>query len=99
MEKPIIATTLSGLFLKKEPWDKAHILWYEKAAEKLKDESVKNWIKRPDYFRGVDEVMQRLYPNLPSGGLKRFDLIPSLFNSLSVSIISVLIVFFETTMH
>ncbi|MFA4953493.1 MAG: HAD hydrolase-like protein [Candidatus Pacearchaeota archaeon] len=64
MEKPIIATTLSGLFIKQEPWDKAHILWYEKAAKRLKDESVKEWAGKPDYFNGVDEVMQRLYPNL-----------------------------------
>lgn len=64
MEKPIIATTLSGLFLKQEPWDKAHILWYEKAAKRLNDKSVKEWAGRPDYFKGVDEIMQRLYPNL-----------------------------------
>ena len=65
MEKPILATTLSGLFIKQEPWDKAHILWYEKAADKLKDNSIKKWAKKPDYFKGVDEVMQRLYPKLP----------------------------------
>jgi len=35
MVKPIIATTLSGLFLTSEPWDKAHVHWYEQAAEKL----------------------------------------------------------------
>lgn len=62
--KPIIATTLSGLFVKHEPWDKAHILWYENMAEKLNDNSVKQWIDRPDYFKGVDDVMKRLYPKL-----------------------------------
>lgn len=64
MEKLIIATTLSGLFIKQEPWDKAHIIWYENAAKKLRDESVKKWIKEPDYFKGVDDVMKRLYPKL-----------------------------------
>ncbi|MBS3092731.1 hypothetical protein J4466_04925 [Candidatus Pacearchaeota archaeon] len=63
-EKPIIATTLSGLFVKHEPWDKAYILWYENMAKKLNDNSVKQWIDRPDYFKGVDEVMKRLYPKL-----------------------------------
>lgn len=64
MEKPVIATTLSGLFLKQEPWNKAHILWYEKVAEKLGDQSVKEWAKKSDYFKGVDEVMKRLHPKL-----------------------------------
>jgi phosphoglycolate phosphatase-like HAD superfamily hydrolase len=64
MEKPIIATTLSGLFIKKQAWDKAHAIWYENAAKKLNDKSVLDWIGKPDYFKGVDEVMQRLYPSL-----------------------------------
>lgn len=64
MEKKIIATTLSGLFIKKKAWDNAHVLWYENAAKKLNDNSVLKWINRPDYFTGVDEVMQRIYPTL-----------------------------------
>jgi len=64
MEKPIIATTLAGLFVKKNAWNKAHILWYANAAKKLKDPSVNQWANRPDYFRGVDEVMRRLCPAL-----------------------------------
>lgn len=64
MEKPLIATTLSGLFIKQEPWDKAHVLWYQNAAKKLKDSSVNKWANKPDYFKGVDEVMKRLYPDL-----------------------------------
>ena len=64
MVREIIATTLSGLYLKQEPWDKAHKLWYEDACEKLNDNSFKKWINKPDYFKGVDEVMLRLYPDL-----------------------------------
>ena len=64
MKKPIIATTLAGLFIKKEAWDKAHIIWYEEAAKKLNDESVLKWVGRADYFKGVDEVMKKLYSNL-----------------------------------
>ncbi len=64
MKKPIIATTFAGLFVKQEPWDKAHILWYEHAAKQLKDETVKIWINKANYFQGVDEVMTRLYPSL-----------------------------------
>ncbi len=64
MVKPIIATTLSGLFLTNEPWEKAHVLWYKTMAEKLNDNSIMKWVDRPDYFKGVDEVMKRLYPML-----------------------------------
>ena len=63
-EKPIIATTLSGLFLKSEPWKKAHIIWLKNAAEKLKDPSIMDWADRPDYFKCVDGIMARLYPKL-----------------------------------
>ncbi len=56
MEKPIIATTISGLFLKHEPWDNAHILWFKDAAEKLEDESVNDWADKPDYFKGVESI-------------------------------------------
>jgi phosphoglycolate phosphatase-like HAD superfamily hydrolase len=64
MEKPIIATTLSGLFLKHEPWQKAHLLWLENASEQLKDPSIMDWANRPDYFNCVDGIMARLYPSL-----------------------------------
>jgi len=64
MKKLIIATTLSGLFIKSDPWKKAHILWFEKVAEKLQDSSVRGWANRQDYFNGVDIVMRRLYPDL-----------------------------------
>ncbi|MEA3330050.1 MAG: HAD hydrolase-like protein [Nanoarchaeota archaeon] len=64
MAKPIIATTLSGLFINSLPWSKAHILWFKEAAEKLNDPSVNDWANKLDYFKGVDEVMKRLYPDL-----------------------------------
>lgn len=64
MKKPIIATNLVGLFIKREAWDNAHKIWYEDAAKKLNDNSVLKWVGRKDYFKGVDEVMQRLYPKL-----------------------------------
>lgn len=67
MVKSIIATTLSGLFISEEPWKNAHILWYKEAAEKLKDDSIMQWANKPDYFKGVDLVMQRLYPDLSGG--------------------------------
>ncbi len=64
MEKPIIATTLSGLFVKTDPWKNASSMWFEKAALQLHDNSVLEWIGKENYFDGVDEVMQRVYPGL-----------------------------------
>jgi phosphoglycolate phosphatase-like HAD superfamily hydrolase len=64
VKKPILATTLSGLLIKSDAWNKAHILWYENAAKKLNDETIKKWIRKENYFEGVDEVMKRLYPSL-----------------------------------
>ena len=66
--KLIIATTLSGLFLKHEPWNKAHILWLDRAAKQLKDPSIMSWANRPDYFNCVDGIMKRLYPDLDEKG-------------------------------
>lgn len=64
MEKPIIATTLSGLFIKNTPWKTAHITWFENASKQLKDPKIKEYASIPNYFPKVDEVMARLYPNL-----------------------------------
>ena len=65
MEKPIIATTLSGLFIKSDPWKKAHILWYKNAAEKLNDSSIEKLAEKPGYSKNVDLVTKKLYPELP----------------------------------
>ncbi|MFA6088426.1 MAG: HAD hydrolase-like protein [Candidatus Woesearchaeota archaeon] len=61
-DKPIIATTLSGLFVKSSPWKKAHKLWFDFVAHELNDESIKEWMHRKDYFKGVDIAMKKLYP-------------------------------------
>lgn len=67
MQKPIIAATLSGLFIKTEPWKNAHRLWFQEAADKLEDDSILEWMDKPNYFEGVDQVMKRLYPDLVEG--------------------------------
>jgi len=78
MEKPIIATTLSGLFVKSEPWKKAHILWYEERERELKEggkdtSAIEEWRKllqedpereKREYFKFVDRVMEALYSEL-----------------------------------
>ena len=62
--KQIIATTLSGLFVKDDAWKHAHKLLFETIASKLKDKGFLKWVDRPDYFTGVDIAMTRMYPRL-----------------------------------
>jgi len=61
---PIIATTLSGLFIKSEPWKKAHKMWFERMAEELDDPLIKDYAGEEDYFKQVDEIMEQAYPKL-----------------------------------
>ncbi len=79
MEKPIITTALKGLFLKSDPWEKAHIIWYEDREKeinekKLDNSAIKEWREllesdpekeNKEYFKYVDRVMRVLYPKLP----------------------------------
>ncbi len=81
MAKPIIATTFSGLYIKSDPWKKAHVLWFQQASRQLNDPLVKDWIYREDYFKGVDEVMKRLYPAL-SDSQRTKEARESFFNSV-----------------
>jgi len=78
MEKPIISTTISGLFIKHEPWQKAHILWFEERELELKDQNknlsaIEDWKKllqndpkreEKEFFRFVDIIMKELHPDL-----------------------------------
>ncbi|KYK26229.1 hypothetical protein AYK26_05470 [Euryarchaeota archaeon SM23-78] len=50
-------------FIKSEPWKKAHVLWFKRAAEELEDSKVKEYADKDDYFKYVDKVMQRLHPH------------------------------------
>ncbi|MBI4155155.1 HAD hydrolase-like protein [Candidatus Woesearchaeota archaeon] len=81
MTKPIIATTFSGLYIKSDPWKKAHILWFQKASKELNDPLINDWAYKEDYFKGVDEVMKRLYPTL-SDSQRTKEARNSFFNSV-----------------
>lgn len=85
MEKPIIATTLSGLFIKHEPWQKAHILWFQERGVELReqnkdDSAIKEWRillesdpekEAKEYFKFVDLVMKELHPEFLEEDLTR----------------------------
>ncbi len=61
--KQIIATTLSGLFIKSTPWKEAHKIWFERMVEETGDESFRQWIGKADYFEGVNLAMAKLMPD------------------------------------
>ena len=76
--KPIIATSISGLFIKNDPWKKAHLLWFNEREKELimqkKDTSIiKKWKieykknqskESKNYFNYVDKIMIELYPEM-----------------------------------
>lgn len=68
MTKPIFATKLVGIIISKEPYEKAHILWFEDIAKKLDRPDIKDWgtiyTQKDEYFAKVDEIMKLEYPNL-----------------------------------
>lgn len=63
MTQPTIAVGLKGVLMHSEAWDGAHKAWFEKYAQELGDENILKWVGREDYFRGVNEIMQRAMPN------------------------------------
>jgi phosphoglycolate phosphatase-like HAD superfamily hydrolase len=63
MEKPILATNIDSLLIKHEAFVEPHKAWFERAIKKTKDNSLKRWIGREDYFIGVDEAMEKILPD------------------------------------
>lgn len=99
MEKPIIATSLKGLFIKSSPWIDAHILWYKEREKEIKKRKLDNsaiieWRQllnsdpekeKKEYFKYVDKIMEVLYPNLDNG--KRTEKARELFFNATIKYI------------
>lgn len=62
-KKPIIATNIDGLLIENKAFTEPHKAWFERAIKKAKDDSLKKWIGREDYFIGVNEAMEKILPN------------------------------------
>jgi phosphoglycolate phosphatase-like HAD superfamily hydrolase len=62
-KKPIIATNIEGLLIENKAFIEPHKVWFERAIKKTKDNSLKKWIGREDYFIGVNEAMEKLMPS------------------------------------
>jgi hypothetical protein len=63
MEKPILATNMDGLLIEHEAFVEPHKDWFERAIKKTKDNSLRKWIGREDYFLGVNEAMEKILPD------------------------------------
>ena len=63
MDKPILATNIDGLLLNHKVFSEPHRYWFERAIKKTKDNSLKRWMDREDYFIGVNEAMQKIMPH------------------------------------
>jgi len=63
MEKPILATNIDGLLIEHEAFVEPHKAWFERAIKKTKNNSLKKWIGKEDYFIGVNEAMEKILPN------------------------------------
>lgn len=63
MEKPIIATNIDSLLIEHKAFIEPHKDWFKRVIKKTKDNSLKKWIGREDYFLGVNKAMEKILPN------------------------------------
>jgi phosphoglycolate phosphatase-like HAD superfamily hydrolase len=63
MEKRILVTNIDSLLIEHEAFIEPHKDWFERAIKKTKDNSLRKWIGREDYFLGVNEAMEKILPH------------------------------------
>jgi len=62
MNKPILATNIDGFLIKHEAFILPHKAWFKRAIQLTGDTNLEKWIKRKDYFQGVDLAMAQIMP-------------------------------------
>lgn len=63
MEKPILATNLDGFLINHSAFIEPHRIWFDRAILLTKDDSLKKWKGHPEYFKGVNEAMEKIMPD------------------------------------
>jgi FMN phosphatase YigB (HAD superfamily) len=63
MQKPILATNLDGFLINHSAFIEPHKIWFDRAILLTKDNSLKNWKNKKDYFKGVNQAMKKIMPN------------------------------------
>jgi len=65
-EKPILATNLDGFLIDHSAFIEPHRIWFDRAILLTKDDSLKDWKGKKDYFKGVNIAMEKVMPNATS---------------------------------
>lgn len=64
MEKPILATNLDGFLINHEAFIEPHRIWFDRASLLTKDDSFQKWKGHKEYFKGVNEAMEKIMPDV-----------------------------------
>jgi FMN phosphatase YigB (HAD superfamily) len=63
MEKQILATNIDGFLIYHSAFIEPHRIWFDRAILLTKDKNLKKWKGHPEYFKGVNEAMEKILPN------------------------------------
>ena len=60
--KPILATNIDGFLIDHSAFIEPHRIWFDRAILLTKDDSLKKWKGHSEYFKGVNEAMEKILP-------------------------------------
>jgi len=63
MEKPILATNIDGFLVDHSAFIEPHRIWFDRVILLTKDNSFKKWKGHAEYFKGVNEAMEKIMPD------------------------------------
>lgn len=62
-EKPILATNIDDFLISHEAFIEPHRIWFDRVILLTKDDSYNKWKGHPEYFKGVNQAMEKIMPN------------------------------------
>jgi hypothetical protein len=63
MDKQILATNIDGFLIDHSAFIEPHRIWFDRAILLTKDDSLGKWKGHTEYFKGVNEAMQKIMPD------------------------------------
>ncbi|MCK5449634.1 HAD hydrolase-like protein [Candidatus Pacearchaeota archaeon] len=64
LRKPMIAVSMSGVLISSKFWKEAHDFGMKELSKKVGDSSILKARDSPDYFKKVEEALEKIYPDL-----------------------------------